>query len=289
MSKASPRVPMITISCGETGVGKTYRNKLEIAQYLTDQSRTGWKGRKVLAFDTNDDDYPEFETVHPDHLHRLSKPIPRRIRPFHPNGTPMDEEAKKEVVEKILRTYRDGLLVLDDINDYMTGARGQALIGALCTLRHRGLDLLFSFQSIAKIPPTLWENSTWLRLHHQVDDVTRYRKRIPKYPLVRIAQLILDDQYERVGRAVANGQLDAKDAKKLSSFFLLLQTRKGIIKGCSKEAFLRAAKRYIDQEESRKVSMMLKEIDFRGKKVFGNRNEVVVKLLEQKMRHWEPG
>ena len=51
------RQPMIMLVCGETGVGKTYRNKLEIKHYMMDHLAVGKKGRKVLAFDTNDDDY----------------------------------------------------------------------------------------------------------------------------------------------------------------------------------------------------------------------------------------
>ena len=48
------RQPMIMLVCGETGVGKTYRNKQEIKHYMMDHLVMGKKGRKVLAFDTND-------------------------------------------------------------------------------------------------------------------------------------------------------------------------------------------------------------------------------------------
>lgn len=46
------RQPMIMLVCGETGVGKTYRNKQEIKHYMMDHLVMRKKGRKVLAFDT---------------------------------------------------------------------------------------------------------------------------------------------------------------------------------------------------------------------------------------------
>src|SRR5690606_28070915 len=90
------RQPMLVIVCGETGVGKTYRNRQEVKTYLKDNRQTGKAGRKVLAFDTNDDDYTAFKTVSPDQLRQLSAKRPRRIRPFNKDGSPMGKEDKKE-------------------------------------------------------------------------------------------------------------------------------------------------------------------------------------------------
>lgn len=276
------RQPMVILVCGETGVGKTYRNKLEIKRYMQDEPNTNKTGRKVLAFDTNDDDYI-FRTVSPDHLKALTKVAARRIRPFNKDGSPMDDDQKREVVEKILKHYRNGLLVLDDIDHYMTGAKGQAMIGALCTVRHKGLDILLTHQSIAKITTTEWQNCTWLRLHHQVDDITRYRDRIPKYHLVRIAQLIIDDQYELAMQAFGLGTIEEHEFKKRKSFFLYVNMRQQNIIGCSKVAFIKACKKYIDQEKSRKIKMMLSERDFKNNPIYKNRNEAIIKLISDYM------
>lgn len=276
------RQPMVILVCGETGVGKTYRNKLEIKRYLQDEPNTNKIGRKVLAFDTNDDDYL-FRTVSPDHLKALTKIAARRIRPFNKDGSPMDDDQKREVVEKILKHYRNGLLVLDDIDHYMTGAKGQAMIGALCTVRHKGLDILLTHQSIAKITTTEWQNCTWLRLHHQVDDITRYRDRIPKYHLVRIAQLIIDEQYELAMQAFGLGTIEEHEFKKRKSFFLYVNMRQQNIIGCSNVAFIKACKKYIDQEKSRKIKMMLSERDFKNNPIYKNRNEAIIKLISDYM------
>lgn len=283
------RQPMIFLVCGETGVGKTFRNKQEIKKYMQDFPSVGKKGRKVLAFDTNDDDYPEFRTVSPDHLKALTRVSARRIRPFNRDGAPMDDDNKKEVVDKIVKYYRNGLIVLDDIDHYMTGAKGQSMIGALCTIRHKGLDILLTHQSIAKITTTEWQNCTWLRLHHQVDDVTRYRERIPKYYLVRIAQLIVDEQYELASNAFAYRKINEDEYKRRKSFFLYVNMRQQKIRGCSRPAFIRACKRYIDQEEGRKIKMMMSERSFTLDSDFKykTRNDVIIKLITDYLRFHE--
>ena len=277
---------MVMVVCGETGVGKTYRNKAEIRQYLQGRNKAQ-AGRKVLAFDTNDDDYTEFPTVNPAYLSRLRAISPRRIRPFLEDGSPMSNEDKREVIQQILAQYRSGMIVLDDIDHYMMGARGQSMIGALCTVRHKGIDILLTHQSIAKISTSEWQNCTWLRLHHQVDDVTRYRDRIPRYKLVRIAQLIVDAQYDHVCRAYEAGQLAEQDYKKHKSFFVYVNMRDQKVSGCSKAAFLKAAKRYIDQEEQRLVNMLLGETDLDGNRLYKSKGDVVLKLLADYLRFWQ--
>lgn len=285
------REPMVFVICGETGVGKTFRNLMEIREYMRDNPALGKKGRKVLAFDTNDDDYPDFRTVSPDHLKALTRVSARRIRPFNPDGTPMDNDQKKEVIDKILKFFHNGLIVLDDIDHYMTGAKGQSMIGALCTIRHKGIDLILTHQSIAKITTTEWQNCTWLRLHHQVDEVSRYRERIPKYFLVRIANMIVDEQYDLVSNAFLNGRIEEEEFKRRKSFFLYVNMRQQKIRGCSKGAFIRACKRFIDREEGTKIRMMMNERSFalNADYTYKSRNEAVLKLIREYLRFYEEG
>jgi len=287
MKITTKRQPMIMLVCGETGVGKTYRNKLEIYQYMQQHLAVGKKGRKVLAFDTNDDDYPEFTTVDPNHIKSLSKIHARRIRPFNPDGSPMDTSQKREVIEKIMKHYKNGMVVLDDIDHYMAGAKGQNMIGALCTVRHKGIDVLLTHQSVAKITTSEWQNCTWLRMHHQVDDVTRYRDRIPKYNLVRIAQLIVDDHYEVSSRAFSLGKLSEKRYQVLKSFFVYVNMREQHIIGCSKKSYIKAVKRFIDQEESKQIRRLLLERDFSGKAIYKDRNTVMIYLISGYLRHFK--
>ncbi len=273
------RQPMIMLVLGETGVGKTYRNKLEILRYMKDNPQTGKKGRKVLAFDTNDDDYTEFRSLNPNYIKALTAVSCRRIRPFNPDGSPMSDDEKKEIVGKILKHFKNGMIVLDDIDNYMANAKGQSMIGALCTVRHKGVDVLLTHQSIGKVTTSEWQNCTFLRLHKQVDEATFYKKRIPKYKMVRIAQLIVEEQYNLSVRAFAEGKITKKESEIKQSFFVYVDMRKGKVSGCSRAAFIRACKRFIDQEEGRKVRMLMQEQDFKGKRKYKTKNAAIIKMI----------
>ncbi|MDW3191937.1 MAG: hypothetical protein R8G66_06220 [Cytophagales bacterium] len=278
------RQPMIMLICGMMGVGKSYRNHQEFKQYMTDNPQTGKVGRKILAFDTNDDDFPDWKTVSPDHIKALTKVSPRRIRPYNKDGSPMDDDQKREVVDKIMRYFKNGLIVLDDIDNYMVGAKSQSMIGAMVTVRHKGVDVILGHQSVAKITTTEWQTCTWLRLHHQVDDVKRYKERIPKYRLVRIAQHIVDEQYDLAVTAYENQQIEKQEYLARKSFFVYVNMPEQKIVGCSRKAFIRAAKKYIDQEENGLIRMMLLERDHKEQPVYKSRNDAVIKLISDYLR-----
>ena len=73
------------------------------------------------------------------------------------------------------------------------------------------------------------------------------------------------------------------------SFFVYLNMRKLKIRGCSKGAFIRATKKFIDQEEGRRIKMMSQETKTDGSKVYQNRNQAVFQLIKSYLRHHEGG
>jgi hypothetical protein len=269
--KPGPRQPMLMLVCGETGVGKTFRNILEIENYLRNNPILARIGRKVLIFDVNDDDYECYMTVSPDHIRDLRIIRARRIRPLTSTGEIMSLIEKRDMVERMVKQFTDGLLVLEDLDKYMVGAKGQTIVGLLTTNRHSGLDIMISHQSIAKITTTEFQNCTWLRLHKQVDDITRYRNRIPNYFLVRIATLIVEEQY-----LIGNVR-----------FFVYVNMRKLRVRGCSQPAYIRACKKYLDTEENGMIRRMMMERDFKGRLIYKDRNQVVVKLIDELLRYYE--
>lgn len=281
------RQPMLVLVCGETGVGKTYRNLIEISRYMKNDPATGRKGRKVLAFDVNDDDYPQFKTVKVGLIQNLTAISARRIRPISPEGRNMTTEEKRGVVEQMVNRFKNGLLVLEDLDKYMVGAKGQTVVGLLTTNRHNGLDIMISHQSIAKVTTTEWQNATWLRLHHQVDDISRYESRIPNYFLVRIATFIVDEQYDLANQAYHEGQISKDDYKKRRSFYVYVDMRRLRIRGVSREAFIRATKKYIDTHDNKKIKMMMQERDLNDKPIHKNRGSAVVSLIAKYLRHHE--
>lgn len=281
------RQPMLILVCGETGVGKTFRNFQEFRKYLRGNPAQGKKGRKILVFDVNDDDYPQFPTVSVKHIHLLKSIRPRRIRPIKEDGRNMSTEEKRDVVELMVNEFKEGLLVLEDLDKYMVGAKGQSVVGLLTTNRHNKLDIMISHQSIAKITTTEWQNCTWLRLHHQVDDVSRYESRIPNFFVVRIATYIVDEQYEMANDAFAEGLIDEKEYKQRKSFFVYVNMRKLKIRGCSMNAFIRACKKYIDSHGQKRIRDLLQEKDLYDKPVYKNKLAVMVKIIRDLMRLFE--
>jgi len=287
--KVADRQPMLMIVCGETGVGKTYRTVYEIEQYIKSNRRTGKKGRKVLIFDVNDDDYTQYLTIDPEHIRSFKKVRARRIRPLTKSGKMMSLQQKRATVETMVNNFTNGMLILEDIDRFMSGAKGQAVVGLLCANRHSDLDILIGHQSIAKITTTEWQNATWLRLHKQVDDIYRYRERIPNYKLVRIATFIVEEQYNLANYAYERGLLNDFQFIVRKSFFVYLNLRTLKIRGCSKAAFIRACKKFIDQEEGRKIKMMTNETNAEGQKLYKNRIQAVYSLIKTYLRHHEGG
>ena len=285
--RISARQPMLILVCGETGVGKTFRNFQEFRKYLKDDSATGRKGRKILVFDVNDDDYPQFPTVSVQHIHLLKSIRPRRIRPIKEDGRNMSIDEKREVVEKMVNEFRDGLLVLEDLDKYMVGAKGQSVVGLLTTNRHNKLDIMISHQSIAKITTTEWQNCTWLRLHHQVDDVSRYESRIPNFFVIRIATYIIDEQYDLANKAFSEAFIDEEEYKRRKSFFVYVNMRKLKIRGCSVNAFIRACKKYVDSHGQKRIKQLMDERDLQDKPIYKNKLAAMVKVIGDLMRLYE--
>jgi hypothetical protein len=97
--------------------------------------------------------------------------------------------------------------------------------------------------------------------------------------MVRIAQLIVEEQYDLSTYAFAEGKITKKESEIKKSFFVYVDMRKGRISGCSRASFIRACKRFIDQEEGRKVRMLMQERDFKGKLKYKDRNATIIKMI----------
>ena len=64
--------------------------------------------------------------------------------------------------------------------------------------------------------------------------------------------------------------------------------REQYITGCKRSTFIKAVKRYIDQEETKKIRMLMQERDFSGNLKYKDRNTVVLKLIKEYLRHHKP-
>lgn len=156
--------------------------------------------KKVVVFDTNypyETSYSNFKSVAIWDLPKLKKAEIRRILPLNPDGSPMTVQDKEDALNQILTNFSNGLLVLEDINSYLIAPKSVDVINALTTNRHRKMDLMLHYQSLSVLFPRIWQNMAAVRFHYQMDDISRYKSRIPNFELLKLAQLLVNYEYEQ--------------------------------------------------------------------------------------------
>lgn len=201
------REPKLIIATGGKGVGKTYTTCKVIERYIRSDASTGKEGRKVLIFDVNEEyDNNELKIVgHKfqtkllsiddiDKFAKQKRPEVRRILARDKNGQPLGIDGKIEILEKILKYFRNGLLVMEDINNYLIDTRTQEVISVMTTNRHRDLDIYIHLQSLSPVTTRMWQNCALVRFHKQNDSVLRYKNRLPIPEMYFIAEMLVNLQ-----------------------------------------------------------------------------------------------
>lgn len=203
------RQPYSIARTGVKGCGKTYQNIHTICQFIT--PRPDWTPKKVVIFDTNYEytaesisdaglNYP-IKTL-------ALKDVPmfaadrfieaRRVLPLNPNGAEMSLDQKEEALAFILKYFRRGLVVAEDINTYMLSlAHNKEVLSAIVSGRHKGQDVILSYQSLSALDPRVFQNTAIFYFHYQTDDISRYADRISCFDMFRIAQLLVEHKYHR--------------------------------------------------------------------------------------------
>jgi hypothetical protein len=256
----------VIICCGKKGVGKTVETIKMIDEYISGNPAKGIPPRKALIFDVNDEfsdfwffgrqrsikaiaikDVLKF-SVHP-------KVEVRRIRPFWDDGKKLTINDMAEVLGIILDNFRNGLLLVEDINKYLSDAMPSDLIGSLATSRHIGLDIVSHFQNIGRAGnPKLLGNLNMIRLHKTNDTIERHKNKFEeKTEILQIAEYLVNKRY-------FNGDI---------RFFLFVDVENMKIRGkFSKSEAEDAIHEYITQRYKRIISPMLQLRDKKGVKIY---------------------
>jgi hypothetical protein len=194
---SSTREPILLCATGKKGVGKTYTTLQVIKDYVKPNKKTGKKARKVLIYDINME-YTEFKAISVEDIpkySRQSKVEIRRVLPILDGGKMATLTEMLELLNQIIENFRGGMLVLEDINRYLIQSKTTDVIGLLATNRHRDLDIICHFQSLSALDPRMWQNTSFVRFHYQIDDIKRYAQRIPNFEMFKVAQCLVSLKY----------------------------------------------------------------------------------------------
>lgn len=270
------RIAMLFIATGMKSIGKTHRTKQEIQSYIRDDPTTGRRGRPVLVVDVNNE-YQEYHTVFFDvqdkdiykqggAIRDIVQPIPRRIIPYKRDMTPMTPDELKVTASVVANNFRGGLVVMEDLNKIMVNTKKIDFIGMIIGLRHVGVDLMIHFQSISKITPDLWENVNIIRFHKQADPIDRLKTRGFNFELLKIAELIVNRQYE-------SGNI---------RYFCWVHVMDNRITNISTEDFYYACEQLIAMDD-KPIKQMLRQTDINsGKKKYASYQEAAKAWIDQK-------
>ena len=221
------------VTVGFQGAGKSHQNKIIVGNFIKDKIATKVRGRKALFLDTNG----EFAEIDGKPVKKIAlrdveawchSPI-AEARRIDMKLLSVDE--KLRVLKQVLEKVRDILLVLEDINTIVLDmGQMKQIVSFLVNLRHRGVDLLISYQSLRIVEPKILANCRWLRLHYFQGDVLDIPGKLNEPELFKIAQIIINNRYY-------NGDV---------RFFLYVYQAPPKLKGkFTKEEFLSACNKFL--------------------------------------------
>jgi hypothetical protein len=177
----------------------------------------------------------------------------RRIRPFLDNGKKMTLDDIANTLFLILENYRNGLLLIEDINKYISDTMPNDLVGAICTNRHIGVDIIIHYQSIGRITSKVWQNLNVIRMHKITDAVKRHKHKFEdKFEYLSIAEILINQEYEKGNKR----------------FFLYVNVDDEKVYGAfTKQQFENAVTIFIQNNYSNIINPMLNARDERGNKL----------------------
>lgn len=210
------REPLKQVRVGGTGVGKTHQNMQFIENVYSNPNNP--EARKTLIYDTNME-FSHIKPIAPQDisLFNAQQTIEiRRVLPLTASGAELGMDDKYELLCDIIdnHKFRNGLLYLEDINNYVTNAHTKHLINLLTTNRHKMMDIFINVQTFGAIPPRLWGNVNILCIHGCNDSPTqsKVQKQLSgKVDAITIANQIVQNKLDEDPRF--NVSIDFRNMK----------------------------------------------------------------------------
>jgi len=276
------REPFVEVAIGETSVGKTYQTLKKVFNYVPKIKRP------ALIVDFQDEytkagcghDIPSIDMwPNPKKKWRglidYTTPTIRRIRPITKDGKKMSIKEKGEALGTILTSFKNGKIVIDDIDKYAVFNTDQEMVGSLMGNRQPGLDIIITHQSFGVMTTMECRNLQVVRMHHTSDSPMAIKDKLQEnLEIMMIAYYIVKDQYELLHN---------------HRFFMMLNARKKKMWGCTKKTFDIACQKYIFKHKL--VKEEIEELIFRRvidpkKKKHHESEETARKSLMEKLSRY---
>lgn len=200
----------LVIVTGRKRIGKS-NETLRQAFYEYTQNNPNQKGRKFLIFDTNNEysNYEVFSGKSSKHFkvkriaHKdvakfslQTKVEVARVIPVTDDGKIMEYEEIEESLLNILKNFRGGCLLLEDLSNTIGDSLPVRFSGALTNNAHRDCDIIIHLQSVGRILPKITQNTDFIRFHYQFDSIDDSKEKLKsQYEIFKICQLIVNKQY----------------------------------------------------------------------------------------------
>jgi hypothetical protein len=174
----------------------------------------------------------------------------------------------QETLFKILNDFRGGLLLIEDVNRYISDYLPNDLVGAICTNRHTDTDIILHFQSVGRVSPKIWQNLNWIRFHKNTDSVDKHRTKFEdKYEMLKLVENYVNNEYHNFDNQRYFCYVDIEDEK---------------IKGVDRKKFEGVVEQYISENYKKMITPMLQRRDLsKGAKV--HTPESAVKYQKQRI------
>jgi hypothetical protein len=254
---------------GIQGVGKTYLNMYVIKDYIKDKFYNKVRGRKCLIVDTNgeytrsqfqanDIDNVTPKTIAVRDVSAWCRTPGGEVRRIDAKNIGLEDKIK--ILEYLINNFKNGMLVLEDINTYILSVTHiKEIVGGIVNLRHRAVDVLISYQSARAVEPRIWQNARWVRMHYQADNVNDIKGKLPNVPMYKIAQILVNNRY-------FNGD---------KRFYVYIHNFANKIEGqFTKTEFMTACKQFLNSNK-REVK------EFQSMYSAGNEEDAINKLSQQ--------
>ena len=292
--KPSSRETLFKMMVAMTGAGKSFQIIQECLAYARPNIVTGKKARPAFIVHPNVLYEPQYMDTFTNHIRidqipRIIKPEVYIILPINPNGSRMTDLQKRDMIITAVNSLEKVLLVLDDIDDVLKGAKPRDLDKIFVSHRHRSIDLITTHQFLNPITTEEWGAVKTISLRRKTQSVSIIEDRVPNAEILYVAEMIVDEQYFLATKMFREGRISESEWKKRKSFFVEVDIRDNLILGgYSKECFIRNCKKYLNLKNSRISDFQKIYADNDGKPRY-TRLEAIERIIQNELWHYYAG